>query len=111
MNNVTVDTIQFKSWLAEVENRSAAYMKSHFSILPLPKFTVRDGQRYIRIFRDNSCYAFIDKTTGDILMPASYKAPAKHPRGNIFNADNGLDCTGPYGIAYLKPGQNSTWNS
>lgn len=109
MNNVTVDTNQFKTWLAEVINRSMAYMKATFPILPVPKITVRDGNRYIRIFRDNSCYAFIDKTNGDVLMPASYKKPAKHARGNIFNADNGLDCTGPYGIAYLKPGQNSTW--
>jgi hypothetical protein len=109
MNNVTVDTKEFLLWMGSVTGRSELYMKAHFAILPLPKFTVRDGSRYIRVFRDNSAYAFIDKTNGDVLMPASYKAPAKHPRGNIFNADNGLDCTGPYGIAYLKAGQNSTW--
>lgn len=39
---------------------------------------------------------------GDIFKPASYKAPAKTPRGNIFNDDNGLDCCGPYGVAYLR---------
>jgi hypothetical protein len=110
MNNVTVETSQFKLWFAMVGRRSGLYMKSHFPTLPLPNFTIQDGKRYIRVFRDNSVYAFIDKTTGDVLMPASYKAPAKHPRGNIFNADGGLDCTGPYGIAYLKAGQNSTWN-
>jgi hypothetical protein len=110
MNKVTIDTIQFKMWLASVRVKSDLYMKTHFPILPLPKFTIKDGKRYIRVFRDNSCYAFIDKTTGDVLMPASYKTPAKHPRGNIFNSDGGLDCTAPYGIAYLKPGQNTSWN-
>lgn len=110
MNNVTVETTEFKRWMATVIARSEIYMTTRFVTLPLPKFTIQDGKRYIRVFRDNSCYAFIDKTTGDVLMPASYKAPAKHPRGNIFGPDNGLDCTGPYGIAYLKPGQNSTWN-
>lgn len=110
MNNVTIETTEFKRWMGLVIGRSEVYHQTHFSKLPVPKFTVRDGQRYIRVFRDNSCYAFIDKTNGDVLMPASYKAPAKHARGNIFNDDNGLDCTGPYGIAYLKPGQTSTWN-
>lgn len=110
MNNVTVDTIQFKTWLGGVTGRSELYMKAHFSNLPLHKFTVQEGRKFIKVIKDNSVYAFIDKTNGDVLMPASWRAPAKHARGNIFNPDNGLDCTGPYGIAYLKPGQNSTWN-
>jgi len=31
-----------------------------------------------------SAYAFIDKQTGDIYMPASWQRPSKHIKGNIF---------------------------
>lgn len=48
-----------------------------------------------------SAYCFIDLANGDILKPASYKAPAKGKRGNILEA-NPLSCCGPYGIKYLR---------
>lgn len=111
MNNITIDSPQFQVWFAEVQKRSAAYMKARFAILPVPKFTTNDGKRYIRVFRDNSAYAFIDKTNGDVLMPASWRAPAKHPRGNVWNEDHGLNCTGPYGIAYLNGSGMTAWES
>jgi hypothetical protein len=38
---------------------------------------------------------------GDILKPASYKAPAKHARGNLFDP-NPLDMCGKYGLEYLR---------
>lgn len=53
-----------------------------------------DGQRFV--------YAFIEKATGDIYKPATWKAPAKHARGNIFADDGGLTCADPYGIRYLR---------
>lgn len=37
---------------------------------------------------------------GGIYMPATYKAPAKHARGNVLTGD--FKCVGPYGIARLK---------
>ena len=60
------------------------------------------GKRYIRITCDRSVHAFVDKTNGDVLKPASWKAPAKHARGNIFDAKNGLGSMGPFGPAYLR---------
>lgn len=47
-------------------------------------------------------HTFIDKTTGDILKPATYKAPAKHPRGNLFDDHNGLKYVNHYGPNYLR---------
>ena len=60
-----------------------------------------------------SVYAFIRLTdganktlgamkSGDIHKPATYKAPAKHARGNVFSDDFGASCAGLYGIAYLR---------
>lgn len=59
-----------------------------------------------------SIYAFIARcdghtktlgyiSAGDIHKPASYQAPAKHARGNIFQ-ENFNNCIGPIGIAYLR---------
>jgi hypothetical protein len=39
---------------------------------------------------------------GDIHKPASYKAPAKHARGSVFDPDFGAKCGGIYGIQYLR---------
>lgn len=65
------------------------------------------GKRYKRIVRSDDhgsrcVHCFVDTTNGDVLKAAGWKAPAKHARGNIFNADNGLGCMGPYGAAYLR---------
>jgi hypothetical protein len=65
-------------------------------------FSWRDGSRYVRVFRSGSAHAFVDKKTGDVLKPASWKAPAKHARGNIFDSKNGLGWMGEYGPAYLR---------
>ena len=52
--------------------------------------------------QSNSAWAFIDRRNGDVLKPASWKKPAKHARGNIFDADGGMKLIGPYGPAYLR---------
>lgn len=71
-----------------------------------PKLSVEEGKRYVRIVRTDangssrSVHCFVDKTNGDILKAASWKAPAKHARGNIEQgAGNAVTA---YGGAYLK---------
>lgn len=77
--------------------------------------TYDEGRRYMRVWSKQvhrtearpdqsrgSAWCFVDKTTGDVLKPASVKAPAKHARGNVFDASNGLGKCGEYGPAYLK---------
>lgn len=63
------------------------------------------GPRYIRLARvdgpSRSAYCFIDRQNGDVLFPKSWKAPAKHARGNIFRSDT-YTCVGPYGVASLR---------
>lgn len=39
---------------------------------------------------------------GDIHKPASYKAPAKHARASVLDADYGFSCATMYGIQYLR---------
>lgn len=69
-------------------------------------FDATDGVRYIRVIRQGvgsrSVHCFVDKTNGDVLKAASWKTPAKHARGNVFDAANGLGSMGEYGPAYLR---------
>lgn len=67
-----------------------------------------DGRRYIRLvlvaegISTRSAWGFVDKETGDVLKAASWKAPAKGSRGNIFKEDNGAEAITAYGIRYLR---------
>lgn len=53
-------------------------------------------------YGSRSVHSFVNRATGDILKAASWNAPAKHPRGNILNADFGRSALTDYGVKYLK---------
>ncbi len=52
--------------------------------------------------QSNDVHSFIDIASGDIYKPASYKAPAKHSRGNISSPDFCGVITPAGSIVYLK---------
>ncbi|WP_439357920.1 DUF7717 family protein [Bradyrhizobium sp. DASA03007] len=78
------------------------HMTQHYPRLPKPEFKLEEMKVRWRVRRDGSVHAFVDKNTGDVLMPASWSKPAKHARGNIFDEHNGLANMGTYGPAYLR---------
>ena len=68
--------------------------------------TIKPGRKFIKIIRDNSVWGFVAKADGthmgvpmkmgDVLKAASYNAPAKHTRGNIFDGKQDyFSWTGP----------------
>ena len=69
---------------------------------------VKKGPKYYKIIAKPvtgagaPVWAFIDKSTGNVLKPASYSAPAKHARGNIYDKSGGLASLSAYGPAYLR---------
>ena len=68
-----------------------------------PEIKVMVGRRYVRVVKiDNqrSVHSFVDITNGDILMAASWKAPAKHARGNVYELDS--SSFNQFGAAYLR---------
>jgi hypothetical protein len=73
-----------------------------------PVLEVKTGSRYTKLIRrdtvgSSACvFAFVDNTNGDVLKPASFKAPAKHARGNIFDEANGLANMNWTGPCYLR---------
>ncbi len=71
-----------------------------------PVLIIEKGRRYARIVstddqRDQrSVWGFIDLTNGDLMKAASWKQPAKNfARGNILDADRGLDGKSWTGVA------------
>jgi hypothetical protein len=100
-NTMTQEQFQnkFESWFALVTNFLKEHDQKYNQIRPIKK---NEGKRYIKIVVGTSAWAFIDKENGDILKPASWAAPAKHARGNIFDDHNGMRYLTPYGPAYLR---------
>ena len=69
--------------LDEIENGTANLMKfriemgrKYYKIIQQNYDTFQDRNEY----RDGSVHAFVDKKTGQIYMPASWRGPAKHVR-------------------------------
>ena len=56
----------------------------------------RDDAKYGRInaapagYQPENVHAFVDKTTGDVFLPASWNAPAKGARFNLFQNKEAL---------------------
>jgi hypothetical protein len=88
--------------------------RSGYTHAKSPLLSLVPGKRYVKVIRQDrdpegkvrhpggSAHAFIDATNGDVLKPASWKAPAKHARGNIYDAKNGLGTMSAYGPNYLR---------
>ena len=61
------------------------------------KFSIESGRKYHKIVMETesqsqSVHAFIDKKTGEVYKPASWKAPAKHVRFNLLEINSREKC-------------------
>lgn len=115
-----VEQARVDSFMAGAQQRVNDYYAKNFGDSPHmvpPKLSIPnpDSGRYLRVVRrdvdhktgqpienSGSVHAFIDKTTGNVLKAAGWKAPAKGVRGNIHDEHNGLARMGPHGPAYNK---------
>ena len=57
------------------------------------KFSIESGRKYHKIVMETesqsrSVHAFVDKKTGEVYKPASFKAPAKHVRYNLLSIES-----------------------
>jgi hypothetical protein len=108
--NISKFMTALETRLNEYKNRvGLTYFKSF-------KVIATETPKYFKVFRteiqndetdtvprNGSIVCFIDKATGDILKPASYKVPAKHARGNIGSVDDGMEAIDGGGhVKYLR---------
>ena len=71
------------------------------------KFNIQTGRKYHKIHDGNGVHAFVDKNTGEVYKPASYKAPAKHVRYDLRRIKQRHECFANAdwsgGYLYLRP--------
>ena len=105
VNQISVD---FVNWLNACNTLLTEYMAKLYPNNPKERLEAIQGNRYIKIVQQaidstgRSAWAFIDRTNGDILKPASWAAPAKHARGNLFDEHKGMAHISAYGPVYLR---------
>lgn len=107
-----------KAFVTEISDRTALYDERHYDSLwasaiaaghdRYTSYAVKWGRKYAKIVtgtttsnRHGSVFCFVDRTNGDILKAASWKAPAKHARGNVLRDDR-LGAVGRFGANYLR---------
>ncbi len=99
---------QFETWLKSADDRCRKEHLEMFDTLAYKPLTYKKGNKYMKIMREGSgVWGFVamqdnpsrNERVGDLLKPASWRAPAKHARGNIFDGTARFD---KYGPEYLK---------
>ena len=61
------------------------------------KFYIESGRKYYKLIMETesgsrSVHAFVDKKTGEVYKPASFKAPAKIVRYNLLSIESREKC-------------------
>jgi len=93
--------------LVEVLNNREKVNALESSRTTYTNFEYEVGRKYIKVWsylitdgerlRGRSCYMFVDKNTGAVYKPASYKAPAKGIRFQIDQLADNPDICDLYG--------------
>ena len=99
---------KFDIWIEKVNKERKTYWDKNFSYKDYTSLEISKGNKYMKIMDGTSVWAFVSMIDGelkqspikkgDLLKPASWKTPAKHSRGNIFD---GTDTWNYYGPSYL----------
>ena len=98
-----------KKFIDEVNTKRFNYYTNANMPNQYKELVVEIGNKYIRLWTGTTCWGFISRVDGvmkgspikkgDLLKPATWKAPAKHSRGNIID---GTAMWGEYGPSYIK---------
>lgn len=95
-----------EQFLVALKTMSDSYMDWRFPNANKTEFKFEHGSKYVRVVMNSgsstSVHCFLNKVNGDILKAASWSAPAKHTRGNIFADDFGMSAVGPHGANYFR---------
>lgn len=102
-NNPTVS-----EFIKKVNTEIDVYYAKNLSNLTPEHLVLEVGNKFLKLWKGTSCWGFISRVDdilkgapikkGDLLKAATWKAPAKHARGNIMD---GTARYGVYGPDYL----------
>ena len=105
--------IDVNQWVATNQQLINEHTAKNYPNLVPDTLTYTEGGRYYKVVKHGGVHAFIAKEDfvtkgmgqvykGDIFKPASWNAPAKHARGNIYDESKGMSQMNPYGPNYLR---------
>ena len=103
---VTYETA-LSNFLSALTARELVHNTTKFPMLTPAVFSVMPGRKFDKIITvrqgSRSVYAFVRKSDGAIVKPASWKAPepTHRERGNIYGVIP-LAGTGIYGVDYIR---------
>jgi hypothetical protein len=99
------DGVTFENALEAFRATAEGILRAHFArnefTFAVPHIEIGGGRKYIKLIRTESdpatgekrgqtfVHSFVEVATGNILKAATFKAPAKHARGNIYSDDHG----------------------
>jgi len=96
------------NFINEVNGMIKTYYETHLPNSQPEYLVLEVGSKFLRLWKGTSCWGFISRVDdnlkgapikkGDLLKPATWKAPAKHARGNIIE---GTARYTEYGPEYL----------
>jgi hypothetical protein len=111
-NQKAIDYLEANPIVKNFLEKVNAERKEYYEKADMPnqykELTVEIGNKFIRLWQGTGCWGFISRVDGDLkgspikkgdlLKAATWKAPAKHARGNIID---GSARFGVYGPEYL----------
>ena len=116
----TTTSAEFETALENFRDVAETVVREHFKrngyTFAVPNVEIASkGKRYVKLIRTESnpatgetqpggsVHSFVEIATGSIFKPASFKTPAKHPRGCIYTSDHGRESMEPEGnIRYMR---------
>ena len=97
LTDALVEQINNKEKVNAIESGHTTYNQFEYEVgrkyIKVWSYLVSQGERLC----GRSCYMFVDKNTGDVYKPASYKAPAKGIRFQIEQLADNPEICDPYG--------------
>jgi hypothetical protein len=98
-----------EAWVANVNIELIEAYRARFAGVNAPTLSIQYGNKFAKIMAGTTVWGFVAQVAGniggipyaigDLLKPATWRAPAKHSRGNILD---GTAQYGMYGPNYLK---------
>ena len=87
-------TARVEQWAMDlVDALEANYDRRYPNSSDPVRFTIQAGRKYWKIIQNHGgVHAFIDKNTGEVYKPASWKAPAKHVRYDLRIINQRQEC-------------------
>jgi len=94
----------FEMYIKKLKKRIREYYLKNYPMLDIPEVHYKKGRKWWAVREENHAHSFVDMETGDIFKPATYRAPAKHARGNILSPYWGMEALNPndYYVRYLR---------